>query len=145
MRFPSLSLVVRAGMPRQRIGVLAAIGAASVLTACAWGDGPDRTGARMTDDSLLSYQVKAALDQDTALNTRQIRIHTTPEGKVTLTGWVDSAEMARRAGEDVKRFVDPAKLDNQLRILSRSQVLGGGPLIPAGLPPAAPASAPAAR
>ena len=89
--------------------------------------------------------MKAALDQDTALNTHQIRIHTTPEGKVTLTGWVDSAEMARRAGEDVKRFVDPAKLDNQLRILSRSQVLGGGPLIPAGLPPAAPASAPAAR
>lgn len=70
MRFPSLSLVVRAGMPRRQIGVLAAIGAASVLTACAWGDGPDRTGARMTDDSLLSYQVKAALDQDTAHQQR---------------------------------------------------------------------------
>ncbi len=132
MRFPQLSFVV-------------AIGGAALLAACALGDGPNSTGARMTDDSLLSYQVKAALDQDTALNPRQIRIHTSAEGKVTLTGWVDTPEMARRAGEDVKRFVDGAKLDNQLRVLSRMQVLGGGPLIPSGLPPEAPASAPAAR
>ncbi|ANA35711.1 BON domain-containing protein [Ralstonia mannitolilytica] len=138
MRFPQLPFAAPAG-------ALAAIGAAVLLTACAWGDSPNSTGARMTDDSLLAYQVKAALDQDTALNPRQIRIHTTPEGKVTLTGWVDTPEMARRAGDDVKRFVDPAKFDNQLRVLSRSQVLGGGPLIPAGLPPEAPASAPAAR
>ncbi|WP_343662490.1 BON domain-containing protein, partial [Ralstonia sp.] len=74
-------------------GVLAAIAAATVLTACAWGDSPNTTGARMLDDSLLSYQVKAALDQDTALSTRQIRIRSTPDGKVTLTGWVDTAEM----------------------------------------------------
>ena len=138
MRFPQLPFAAPAG-------ALAAIGAAVLLTACAWGDSPNSTGARMTDDSLLAYQVKAALDYDTALNPRQIRIHTTPEGKVTLTGWVDTPEMARRAGDDVKRFVDPAKFDNQLRVLSRSQVLGGGPLIPAGLPPEAPASAPAAR
>lgn len=138
MRFPQLSFVAPAG-------VLAAIGAAALLTACAWGDSPSSTGARMTDDSLLSYQVKAALDQDTALNPRQIRIHTTSDGKVTLTGWVDTPEMTRRAGDDIKRFVDPAKFDNQLRVLSRMQVLGGGPWIPAGLPPAAPASAPAAR
>lgn len=138
MRFPQLPFAASAG-------VLAAIGAAVLLAACAWGDSPNSTGARMTDDSLLAYQVKAALDYDTALNPRQIRIHTAPEGKVTLTGWVDTPEMARRAGDDVKRFVDPAKFDNQLRVLSRSQVLGGGPLIPAGLPPEAPASAPAAR
>ncbi len=94
MRFPSLSLVVRAGMPRRQIGVLAAIGAASVLTACAWGDGPDRTGARMTDDSLLSYQVKAALDQDTALNTHQIRIHTTPVAAPRRAGGITSDRMA---------------------------------------------------
>jgi hypothetical protein len=138
MRFPQLSFAASAG-------VLAAIGAAVLLTACAWGESQNTTGARMIDDSLLSYQVKAALDQDMALNTRQIRIRSTPDGKVTLTGWVDTPEMARRAGEDVKRFVEPSKLDNQLRVLSRMQVLGGGPLIPAGLPPAAPASAPAAR
>ena len=138
MRFPQLSFVAPAG-------VLAAVGAAALLTACAWGDSPNSTGARMTDDSLLSYQVKAALDQDTTLNPRQIRIHTTPDGKVTLTGWVDTAEMARRVGDDVKRFVDPAKFDNQLRVLSLMQVQGGGPLIPTGLPPAAPASPPAAR
>ncbi|CAJ0790003.1 hypothetical protein LMG7141_02311 [Ralstonia condita] len=137
MRFPPLSFVSPAG-------AVAVIGAAVLLTACALGDGPNSAGARMSDDSLLSYQVKAALDQDTALNPRQIRIHTTPDGKVSLTGWVDTPEMARRAGEDVKRFVDPAKFDNQLRVLSRQQVLGGGPLIPSGLPPA-PASAPAAR
>lgn len=135
MRFPQLSFVAPA---------LVAVGAAALLTACAWGDGPNTTGARMSDDSLLSYQVKAALDQDTALNTRQIRIRSTPDGKVTLTGWVETPEMARRAGNDVTRFVDPAKLDNQLRVLSRMQVLGGGPWIPAGLPPEAPASAPAA-
>jgi len=140
MRFPRLSLMA----PAAPVSTLAAMGAAVLLSACALGDSPNSTGARMTDDSLLSYQVKAALDQDTALNPRQIRIHTTPEGKVTLTGWVDTPEMARRAGEDVKRFVDPAKFDNQLRILSRMQVLGGGPLIPPGLPQA-PASAPAAR
>jgi len=147
MRFPSLSFVLRAGKVRRRAGMLAAIGGAALLAACAWGDNPNRTGARMTDDSLLSYQVKAALDQDTAINPREIRIHTTPEGKVTLTGWVDTPEMAHRAGEDVKRFVDSAKLDNQLRVLSLMQVLGGGPMIPLGLPPAAPApaSAPAAR
>ncbi|MEE2976513.1 MAG: BON domain-containing protein, partial [Pseudomonadota bacterium] len=106
MRFPQLPFAASAG-------VLAAIGAAVLLAACAWGDSPNSTGARMTDDSLLAYQVKAALDYDTALNPRQIRIHTTPEGKVTLTGWVDTPEMARRAGDDVKRFVDPAKFDNQ--------------------------------
>ncbi|CAJ0888301.1 hypothetical protein R20233_03310 [Ralstonia sp. LMG 32965] len=138
MRFPQLSVAAS-------VGVLAAIGAAALLTACAWGDSPNSAGAHMLDDSLLSYQVKAALDQDTALSTRQIRIRSTPDGKVTLTGWVDTPEMARRAGDDVKRFVDSAKLDNQLRVLSRMQVLGGGPYIPAGLPPEAPASAPAAR
>ncbi|MDF6494876.1 BON domain-containing protein, partial [Escherichia coli] len=104
MRFPQLSFAASAG-------VLAAIGATTLLTACAWGDSSTASGARMLDDSLLSYQVKAALDQDTALSTRQIRIRSNPDGKVTLTGWVDTPEMARRAGEDVKRFVDPAKLD----------------------------------
>ncbi|MDF6767510.1 BON domain-containing protein, partial [Escherichia coli] len=123
MRFPQLSFAASAG-------VLAAIGATTLLTACAWGDSSTASGARMLDDSLLSYQVKAALHQDTALSTRQIRIRSNPDGKVTLTGWVDTPEMARRAGEDVKRFVDPAKLDNQLRVLSRMQVLGGGPYIP---------------
>lgn len=140
MRFPQLS----SAAPAALTGTLAAISAAVVLSACALGDSPNSTGARMTDDSLLSYQVKAALDQDSALNPRQIRIHSTPDGKVTLTGWVDTPEMLRRAGQDVQRFVDPAKFDNQLRVLSRMQVLGGGPLIPPGLPPE-PASAPAAR
>ena len=60
MRFPSLSLVVRAGMPRRQIGVLAAIGAASVLTACAWGDGPDRAVRRACTAAALATLIPGA-------------------------------------------------------------------------------------
>ena len=115
MRFPQLSFAASAG-------VLAAIGAAALLTACAWGESPNATGARMIDDSLLSYQVKAALDQDTALNTRQIRIRSTPDGKVTLTGWVDTPEMARRAGDgerSIARRRPPAREGSTNRSMHR--------------------------
>ena len=78
MRLPQLSFAASAG-------VLAAIAAATVLTACAWGDSPNSTGARMLDDSLLTYQVKAALDQDTALSTRQIRIRSTPAARAAVS------------------------------------------------------------
>lgn len=123
-----LSLVVRAGAARRSMQALAAVGVALSLGACG-GINPNGTGARMSDDALLTYQVKAALDQDTALNARQIRIASTPDGRVTLSGWVDTPEMVRRAGEDVKRFVNDAKLDNRLRALSSPPGLGTGPKI----------------
>jgi osmotically-inducible protein OsmY len=123
-----LSLVVRAGAARRSMQALAAVGVALSLGACG-GINPNSTGARMTDDALLTYQAKAALDQDTALNARQIRIASTPDGRVTLSGWVDTPEMVRRAGEDVKHFVNDAKLDNRLRALSSPPGLGTGPKI----------------
>ncbi|AXV79437.1 MULTISPECIES: BON domain-containing protein [Ralstonia solanacearum species complex] len=144
MRISRLALEVRAGMARRPARMLAAACAVLALAACGWGEYPYSTGARMADDALLTYQVKAALDQDTALDARQIRIASTPDGRVTLTGWVDTPEMARRAGEDVKRFVDGTKLDNRLRVLSRAPGINGGPMIAPGLPNV-PASAPPAR
>jgi len=102
---------------------LAAVGVALSLGACG-GINPNSTGARMTDDALLTYQVKAALDQDTALNPRQIRIASTPDGRVTLSGWVDTPEMVRRAGEDVKHFVNDAKLDTLLGTVKARAVDG---------------------
>ncbi|MGC5831916.1 BON domain-containing protein [Ralstonia pseudosolanacearum] len=145
MRLSRLALGVSAGMARRPARVLATACAALALAACGWGISPNSTGARMADDALLTYQVKAALDQDSALDARQIRIASTPDGHVILTGWIDTPEMARRAGEDVKRFVDRAKLDNRLRALSHPPGINSGPMIAPGLSPDQPASAPAAR
>ncbi|AYB54165.1 BON domain-containing protein [Ralstonia solanacearum] len=144
MRLSRLAFEVRAGMAHRPTRRLAAACAALALAACGGGEYPYSTGARMADDTLLTYRVKAALDQDTALNARQVRIASTPDGRVILTGWVDTPEMARRAGEDVRRFVDGAKLDNRLRVLPYAPGIGGGPRIAPGLPDV-PASAPASR
>ncbi|NKF63910.1 BON domain-containing protein [Ralstonia solanacearum] len=143
MRLSRLALGVSAGMARRPARVLATACAALALAACGWGISPNSTGARMADDALLTYQVKAALDQDSALDARQIRIASTPDGHVILTGWVDTPEMARRAGEDVKRFVDRAKLDNRLRALSHPPGINSGPMIAPGLSPDQPARGPA--
>ncbi|MGD7277594.1 hypothetical protein ACQCQ7_19540, partial [Ralstonia pseudosolanacearum] len=63
MRLSRLALGVSAGMARRPARVLATACAALALAACGWGISPNSTGARMADDALLTYQVKAALDQ----------------------------------------------------------------------------------
>ncbi|MDC6178452.1 BON domain-containing protein [Ralstonia solanacearum] len=144
MRLSRLAFEVRAGMAHRPVRMLAAACAALALAACGGGEYPYSTGARMADDTLLTYRVKAALDQDTALNARQVRIASTADGRVVLSGWVDTPEMVRRAGEDVRHFVDGAKLDNRLRVLPYAPGIGGGPVIAPGLPDV-PASAPVSR
>lgn len=102
MRLSRLAFEVRAGMAHRPVRMLAAACAALALAACGGGEYPYSTGARMADDTLLTYRVKAALDQDTALNARQVRIASTADGRVVLTGWVDTprwcAAPARTSG-----------------------------------------------
>jgi osmotically-inducible protein OsmY len=59
------------------------------------------------DDKVITTRVKAAIFDELALKTFQINV-TTYQGVVQLSGFVDSAENARRAGE-IARGVNGVK------------------------------------
>lgn len=56
------------------------------------------TAGQYVDDSVITTRVKAAIFDELALKTFQINV-TTFQGIVQLSGFVDSADNARKAGE----------------------------------------------
>lgn len=65
------------------------------------------------DDSVITTRVKAAIFDELALKTFQINV-TTYRGVVQLSGFVDSAENARKAGEIARRVKGVEEVKNDL-------------------------------
>jgi len=65
------------------------------------------SSGQFVDDSVLTTKVKAAIFDDQSLKVLQINVKTF-KGEVQLSGFVDSAQSAKKAG-DVARSVEGVK------------------------------------
>jgi len=92
---------------RHRIlSILICIGLIAVFVGCASTPKKEGTG-EYVDDSAITTKVKAAIFNDPALKVFQINVETF-KGQVQLSGFVDSAQNASKAGE-VARGVSGVK------------------------------------
>ena len=83
---------------RHRIlSILICIGLIAVFVGCASTPKKEGTG-EYVDDSAITTKVKAAIFNDPALKVFQINVETF-KGEVQLSGFVDSAQNASKAGE----------------------------------------------
>jgi hyperosmotically inducible periplasmic protein len=74
-----------------------------------------RTGEEVIDDGAITAKVKAALAGDPRTKAHQVNVETR-EGKVQLSGFVDSSE-AKSTAEELARAVDNVKsVDNELDV-----------------------------
>lgn len=71
------------------------------------------TAGQYVDDSVITTKVKAAIFDEMALKTFQINV-TTFQGVVQLSGFVDSAENARKAGEIARTVQGVKEVKNDL-------------------------------
>jgi len=71
------------------------------------------TAGQYVDDSVITTRVKAAIFDELALKTFQINV-TTFQGVVQLSGFVDSAENARKAGEIARTIQGVKEVKNDL-------------------------------
>jgi osmotically-inducible protein OsmY len=100
--------------------VLAAVLAGS-MAACSStpSEGPVENAAanagRVVDDSVITTKVKAALVKDPTTKAHQISV-TTFEGKVQLSGFVDSAEARTRATQVAKNVNGVRDVENNLEL-----------------------------
>jgi len=78
----------------------------TAIVGCASTQKREGTGEYL-DDSAITTKVKAAIFNDPALKVFQINVETF-KGEVQLSGFVDSAQSVKRAGE-VARSVKGAK------------------------------------
>lgn len=76
---------------------LACIALVAVFPGCASTPTRESTG-QFVDDSTITTKVKALLFEDQYLKAFQINVKTF-KGEVQLSGFVDSAQSARKAGE----------------------------------------------
>lgn len=71
------------------------------------------TAGQYVDDSVVTTRVKAAIFDEMALKTFQINV-TTFQGVVQLSGFVDSAENARKAWEIARKVPGVKEVRNDL-------------------------------
>ena len=89
--------------------------AALLVSACAGTSKQESTGEYL-DDSLITTKVKAAILAEPSLKVTQINVETY-KGVVQLSGFVDSADAARKAVEVARsvKGVTDVKNDTRLR------------------------------
>jgi len=88
------------------LGFLICIGLIAVFLGCASTPTREGTGEYI-DDSAITTKVKAAIFNDPSLKVFQINVETF-KGEVQLSGFVDSAQSVKKAGE-VARGVNGVK------------------------------------
>ena len=86
--------------------VMLCVGLLATFQGCA-GTQERATAERVVDDSVITTKVKSSMLDDLALKTFQINVKTY-KGTVQLSGFVDTPEQARLAG-DVARKVEGVK------------------------------------
>ena len=91
---------------QRMLKLLLCIGLLTALPGCTETQMKESTG-QFVDDSVITTKVKTAIFNDVTLKTLQITVETY-KGMVQLSGFVDSAASAAKAGE-VARSVEGVK------------------------------------
>ena len=92
--------------------VLLIVALMTTFMGCAATQTSESTG-QYIDDSGITTKVKAAIFDDAALKTLQIGVETF-KGEVQLSGFVDSANNVRRAGEVARGITGVIAVRNNL-------------------------------
>lgn len=79
------------------VAVLLNLGLVTALTGCAHS-AKSETAGQYLDDSVVTSKVKAAIFNEPGLKSLQINVKTY-QGVVQLSGFVDSVDSARKAGQ----------------------------------------------
>ena len=94
------------------MGLLVFIGLMTVFLGCAATQTSESTG-QYVDNSAITTKVKAAIFNDPMLKTLQISVESF-KGEVQLSGFVNSAESARKAGEIARSIEGVVSVKNDL-------------------------------
>lgn len=97
---------------RSIVKLLFCIGLVTAFIGCASTSKKESTG-QYVDDSVITTKVKAAIVDDQALKGFQINVKTF-QGVVQLSGFVDSADKASKAGELARGVNGVADVKNDL-------------------------------
>ena len=101
----------RRQLMNKMIGIVA-VAVALALGACAETKSSQSTGAYL-DDTVITTKVKTAILEDPALKVMQIQVETN-QNVVQLSGFVDSQQMAMRAGTVASRVEGVSSVRNDL-------------------------------
>jgi len=108
-------------LKRTSVLILASLISAGALVGCSSTDergGMERTAAnagRAVDDSVITGKVKAALVADPTTKAHQIEVETF-QGRVQLSGFVESSEARSRAVEIAKNVEGVKDVKNSLQL-----------------------------
>lgn len=94
------------------LNYLACVLMMAVFIGCA-GTGKQESTGQYLDDSVITTKVKAAVFNEPSLKVLQINVETF-KGEVQLSGFVDSADSARKAGEVAARITGVKSIRNNL-------------------------------
>jgi len=98
---------------RHRIlSILICIGLIAVFLGCASTQKREGTG-EYVDDSVITTKVKAEIFNEPSLKVFQINVETF-KGEVQLSGFVDSAQMVKKAGEVARSVKGVTSVKNNL-------------------------------
>lgn len=94
--------------------LLVSVGLLAAFLGCAATQKHESTG-QYVDDSTITTKVKAAIFNEPGLKTLQITVNTY-HGVVQLSGFVDSAQSASKAGEVARGVTGVTKVKNDLSV-----------------------------
>jgi osmotically-inducible protein OsmY len=94
------------------LSILICIGLIAVFVGCASTPKKASTGEYI-DDSVITTKVKAALVEDPMTKAYQINVETF-KGEVQLSGFVDSAQSVKKAGEVARGVKGVTSVKNNL-------------------------------
>jgi osmotically-inducible protein OsmY len=94
------------------LSYLVCIALVTALLGCASTPTRESSG-QYVDDSAITTRVKAAIFDDPSLKVLQINVETF-KGEVQLSGFVDSAQNVRRAGEVARGVTGVRSVKNDL-------------------------------
>jgi osmotically-inducible protein OsmY len=93
---------------------LVCIGLITAFLGCATTQKSESTGQHL-DDTVITTKVKAAIFDEPTLKTMQINVKTY-KGVVQLSGFVDSAQSVRKAGEVARSVTGVTEVRNDLAV-----------------------------
>ena len=101
---------------RHLIKLTVCIALLSGFTGCAStprNDTTERTAGQVLDDSVITTKVKSAIFEEPTLKVFQINVKTY-QGKVLLSGFVDSQQTVQKAGEVARAVPGVVSVENSL-------------------------------
>lgn len=106
-------------VPAALILAFAATLGAAPLAGCS-STPTSRSAGQFTDDAALTAKVKTALAKDNQVPAHDVNV-TTYRGTVQLSGFVNSEDIARRAGEVARGVSGVRDVYNDVRVVPKPQ------------------------